>query len=180
LDVNLNSILLASLSIPAVVFIFALIVTNTFNERYAIAASFGFAMLFAWFVSNVKRSAVIACFLLAASSLLIAAAPRRIASLQAVADSGLKNRLVYLTAPTAQVNPDRTNEDLVNHWHEFRPDLKITSPEAFVAAHRRFYVLHSDQSTDVITPWLMRTFRLRALWNIDEDHRNVWFFEATS
>jgi hypothetical protein len=209
-DVELNSILLASLAIPAIVFVFALIVTKTFNERYAIAACFGFAMLFARFISNVRRPAVVACILLAASSLLIAAAPRRLSNpdhygmkaivdtpdsapvvvgeglafieMQAAADGGLRNRLVYLTTPAGEVNPDRTNEDLVTHWHEFRQDLRVINPESFVAAHDHFYLLHSDQSTDVITPWLMRTFRLRAVWNIvdDKDHRNVWLFEATS
>jgi exo-beta-1,3-glucanase (GH17 family) len=102
--------------------------------------------------------------------------------MQAAADGGLRNRLVYLTTPAGEVNPDRTNEDLVTHWHEFRQDLRVINPESFVAAHDHFYLLHSDQSTDVITPWLMRTFRLRAVWNIvdDKDHRNVWLFEATS
>ena len=183
-DIELNSILLASLAIPALVFVFALIVTKTFNERYAIAACFGFAMLFARFISNVKRPAAVACILLAASSILIAAAPRKLSNpdhyrmkaiadtpdsapvvvgeglafieMQAVADAGLKNRLVYLTTPAGEVNPDRTNEDLVTHWHEFRQDLKVVNPESFVAAHHHFYLLHTDQSTDVITPWLMR------------------------
>jgi Dolichyl-phosphate-mannose-protein mannosyltransferase len=208
-DTNWNVIILATTSIPILVFLFALVVTGTFNERYAVAASFGFAMLFAGFLGSSRMGAVMSCMLLLASSFLIAAAPRRLPpadhygsaamtatkdtepivvgeglaflELQAAADPRLKSRLVYLTTPEGEFNADPTNEDLVRRWQEFRPDLRVVDPQSFLKTNSRFFVLHTDQSMDVITPWLMHTALLRAVWNnvSEKDKQNVWLFEAS-
>jgi hypothetical protein len=95
---------------------------------------------------------------------------------------------VYLTVPEGETSPDITNEDLLKRWQEFHPDLNVQTPEAFLKANPRFYVLHTSQSTDVITPFLTASGRLRVVWNKvilrdprninDRDNRNVWVFEV--
>ncbi|HWF37191.1 MAG TPA: glycosyltransferase family 39 protein [Candidatus Acidoferrales bacterium] len=203
-DLNFTIILAATTAIPVVVFLFAKITHGTFNGRYAAAACFGFAMLFAFFVSRLRHTQFIACALLLGSILLMADAPRRLPvtdryemnlmaethdaapivvgeglafiELQERTSPELKARLVYLKAPPDEVNPDPTNEDAVNHWSEFRPDLKVFNAEEFVQQTPHFYLLHSDATTDVITPWLMRNMSLRPLW----ERGGLWFFEGNA
>ena len=216
-NTNLEILILASIAVPSIVYVFAMAVTHTFNDRYAIAASFGFAMLLARLVSCFRFREAISYVVILAAMVLLAAAPRRAIAdndvyatkyLQSTADSvpivvgealaffelhtqaepRLLKRLVYLTVPKGQTSPDITNEDLLKRWQEFRPDLNVQAPEAFMKANPHFYVLHTSQSTDVITPFLTASGRLLAIWNKsilrdprsinDRDNRNVWVFEV--
>ena len=216
-NTNLEILVLGSLVVPLIVYVFARVVTHTFNDRYAIAACFGFAMLVARIVSYFRFRDAISCVVVLAAIVLLAGAPRRSAAdndvyatkflestpdsvpivvgeglayfeLQVRADPRLLKRLVYLTVPKGETSPDITNEDLLKRWQEFHPDLTMQTPEAFLKANAHFYVLHTSQSTDVITPFLTASGRLRAVWNQiilrdprninDRDNRNVWVFEV--
>ena len=216
-NANLEILMLGSLAAPLIVYVFARAVTHTFNDRYAIAACFGFAMLVARIVSYFRFREAISYVVILATIVLLAAAPRRSITdndvyatkflestpdsapvvvgeglaffeLQTRAEPRLLKRLVYLTVPEGENSPDITNEDLLKRWQEFHPGLNMQVPEAFLKANPHFYVLHTSQSTDVITPFLTALGRLRAVWNKtilrdprninDRDNRNVWVFEV--
>lgn len=207
-NANLEIIILGSLAVPSIVYIFAIAVTHTYNARYGIVACFGFALLLARFVSFLRYRSLISYILVVASVLLLINAPRRVLAknedvyatkylattgdapivvgeglaffeLQARADPKLLRRLIYLTMPAGETSPDISNEDLLKRWREFRL-LNIQNPEIFMNANPHFYVLHTSESTDVITPWLMRQGFLRAKWNNSNqrDTRDVWLFEV--
>ena len=216
-NLNLEILILGSLAVPLIVYGFAMLVTHTFNDRYAIAACLGFAMLVARVVSYFRFREAISYAVILAAIVLLALAPRRgvadsdvyaakflestpesvpivvgeglaFFELQARAEPRLRKRLVYLTVPEGETSPDITNEDLLKRWQEFHADLNMRTPEAFLKANPHFYVLHTSQSTDVITPFLAASGRLRVLWNKvilrdprninDRDNRNVWVFEV--
>jgi hypothetical protein len=205
---NLEIIVLGTVAVPLLVFLFAAVLTGTFNDRYAIAGSIGFAMLAGMLVSYLRAGAALSCALLAASIFLLAITPKHatpadpygieslpltgnddpivvgeglaFVELQGEANAGLRKRLVYLTTPAGESNPDITNEGLVEQWRLYRPDLNVEDPADFLKKHSHFYVLHSSKTTDVITPWLVRSGRLKVAANQpeDKDNRNVWLFES--
>jgi hypothetical protein len=205
---NYEIIVLATAAVPFIVFLFALVVTKTFNERYAIAGCIGFAMLTASLISYLRVGAAISCVLLAGSVVLLAMAPKHATpadpygaqslartgdsdpivvgeglvflELEAGASPDLRSRLVYLTTPPSEVNPDTTNDGLVKRWHQFRPDLNIQDPGAFLRSHSHFYLLHTSESADVITPWLMRAGRLKVKGTStdEKDNKDTWLFEV--
>lgn len=206
-SLNLEIIMLATVSVPFLVFLFAELVTKAFNERYAIVGTLGFAMLVTMLISRVCLGKAISGVLLFVSIFLLVAAPKRalpsdhygmellsstgkapivvgeglaFLELEAEAKPELRDRLVYLTLPAGEKSPDSTNEDLVKRWQRFRPDLKVEDPGYFLQANQHFFVLHTNQSTDAITPWLIRSGRLRAKWNLRDDRhdRDVWLLEA--
>jgi hypothetical protein len=200
-------IAIATSAVPLIVFLFALVVTRTFNERYAIAGSMGFALLTASLLSYLRVGPAVSCALLAGSVVLLLMAPRHATSpdpygiqqlsrtgdsdpivvgeglvfleLEDAASPALRSRLVYLTAPPSEPNPDTTNDGLLTRWHIFRPDLNIRDPQDFLLSTRHFYLLHSSESADVITPWLVRTGRLKVKGS-QPGNRNSWLFEMTS
>jgi hypothetical protein len=205
---NYEIIVLATAAVPFIVFLFALVVTKTFNERYAIAGCIGFAMLTASLISYLRVGAAISCALLAGSVVLLAMAPKHATpadpygaqslartgdsdpivvgeglvflELEAGGSPDLRSRLVYLTTPPSEVNPDTTNDGLVKRWHQFRPDLNIQDPGAFLRSHSHFYLLHTSESADVITPWLMRAGRLKVKGTStdEKDNKDTWLFEV--
>ena len=204
---NLEIITVALVCIPVIVFVFAVFVTKTFNDRYAIAASLGFALLFAMLISHLRAGAALSSLLLLASIALFALIPRHVSSdhygmplwssitenapivvgeglafmeLQEAAQPALRQRLVFLTQPPGDPNPDPTNEDIVKRWSAFRPGMQVEDRDTFLRDHSHFFVLHSNQSTDVITPSLLQAGRLKALSNIHDEHddRGIWLFES--
>jgi hypothetical protein len=216
-NTNLEIIVLCALAVPAIVYVFALLVTHTFNDRYAIAACFGFAMMLSRLISYFRFHNAISYLAVAGSILLLVGSPRRtffdpdvyamqslsstpdtapivvgealaFFELQAQAKPQLLKRLVFLRIPVGVTSPDVTNEDLLQRWKEFRPDLNIQNTEGFMNTNPHFYVIHTSQSTDVITPYLTSAGKLSAVWNKtfardprninDRDNRNVWLFEV--
>jgi Dolichyl-phosphate-mannose-protein mannosyltransferase len=204
---QIEIVILGSLLVPVFVFMFALFVTGTFNERYALTAALGFSMLIGRLISGFSAGPVLSCGMLLLSVPLLAMAPTHVYAdhygmqvlsslpgtdpivvgeglafleLKAAAGPAVEKRLVYLTTPPGEPNPDPTNEDLVKRWTQFRSDLNVQDARQFLASHAHFYLIHTDQSTDVITPWLMRNGCLRARWNngMHKDTPGVWIFEA--
>lgn len=203
----LEIIALALVSIPAIVFVFALLVTKTFNQRYAIAGCLGSAIVFAVCISYFKAARVVSCALLLISAGLLAMAPKHVMTdkydttrlmatdsepvvvgeglafleLQYSAPEALRKRLVYLTSPANVANPDPTNEDILRRWQLFHPEMRIEDTETFLQAHDHFFVLHTDESMDVITPTLGDAGRLKVVSEIsrDRDRRGEWLFEVT-
>lgn len=101
--------------------------------------------------------------------------------LQYSAPEALRKRLVYLTSPANVANPDPTNEDILRRWQLFHPEMRIEDTETFLQAHDHFFVLHTDESMDVITPTLGDAGRLKVVSEIsrDRDRRGEWLFEVT-
>lgn len=204
---NLEIIALSLIAIPAIVFIFTLFVTKTYNDRYAIAASLGFAILFATMVSYLRVGAALSVFLILVSTVLLAGSPRHSSpdhygipvlssmggnepivvgeglafmELQEAAPPALRNRLVFLYQRPGEPNPDPTNEDIVKRWSAYRPGMKVEERDLFLQDHPHFLVLHSTSSTDVITPSLVREGRLKVLRNMGDEHEDngMWLFES--
>jgi hypothetical protein len=179
---NFYIITLCTIAFPLLVFAFALFVTKTFNLRYALITTFGFACLLAYVFNSVPA------FKSAAGAILLAACPLAFLSAPAWGDSipeqvslfreaskpypivvgegrlffemaealpkPIKSRLVYVDTPPGTKDPDPTNEHLVDRWRLIRPDLTVMSAPDFFAKYPHFYLFHTSSSADVITTWL--------------------------
>lgn len=173
---DFDLIAFAACGIPVIVYAFAALVSHTFNERYAVAAALGFALLLARCaaVLPAPRWTVPGLILLLLASM---AFPLRTASLAddlrgdaALADrapndlpivtgNGLRflelsenarpetaARLVYLTAPREADLGDPTNEHQVERWKTINPGLAVEPAQAFFAAHRTFLIFRDPEA----------------------------------
>jgi hypothetical protein len=196
---------------PLLVFAFALFVTRTFNLRYVLAGSLGFSCLIAFvpgMVSAFRWAAGL--ILLAACPLALMSTPypsgglaehvnvikkasqpypivigegRVYFELEEAVPGDLKSRLVYVNTPRGAVNPDVTNEHLLQRWHRIRPDLKIENAGDFFARNPRFYLFHTASSTDVITSWLLERHlivRPVASYDYGGEYGAGWLLEAVA
>ena len=194
---------------PLLVFVFALLVTKTFNLRYVLAGSLGFSCLIAYALGMASA------FRWSAGLILLAACPFALMStpypsgglaehvnvvkkvpqpypivigegrvyfeLEEAVPGDFKSRLVYVNTPPRAVNPDITNEHLLQRWHQIRPDLNIENADDFFARNPRFYLFHTASSTDVITKWLLeRHLIVRPVsWHdYGGEYGAGWLFEA--
>lgn len=180
---NFYIIIICTIAFPLLVLAFALFVTKTFNLRYTLIATFGFAYLLAYIFNSVP------VFRSAAGAILLAACPLAFLSAPSLGDSipeqvllfgeaskpypivvgegrlffemaealpkQIKSRLVYVNTPPGTIDPDPTNEHLVDRWHLIRPDLTVMSAPDFFAQNPHFYLFHTGSSADVITKWLL-------------------------
>ncbi len=202
---NLYVIAVCTLAFPLLVFVFAVVVTKTFNWRYCLIATFGLPCLLAYVLDRVpafKPAAgailLAACpFALLSSPQLSASVPDEVAVLQKASGPDpivigegrlyfeleealpreLKDRLVYVDAPAGAINPDPTNEHLVDRWRLIKPDLKVVKATDFFAEHPHFYVFHTSESTDTITPWLIQQHLID---KTVAEHEDALLFEAES
>jgi hypothetical protein len=194
---NFYIITLCTIAFPVLVFAFSLVVTKTFNLRYMLIATFGFACLLAYVFSSVPvfRSAV-GAILLAACPLALLSAPsagaaipeqvllfkeaskpypivlgegRLYFELMEALPKDMKSRLVYVDTPPGAENPDPTNEHLVDRWHLIRPDLTVMRAPDFFAQNPHFYLFHTASSTDVITTWLRKRHLIDKLVAMEGD-----------
>ncbi len=205
--INLYIIAFCAVAFPLLVFIFALVVTKTYNTRYCLIACLGFALLTASALSRIPAFRLITAPLLLAGCVLVffrsipAGVPPNMPEIAEVLShatepypivvgeglqyfqleeglpDGLKSRLVYVTAPAGAAIPDPTNENQVKRWIPLRPDLKIVNAQTFLARNPRFYLLHTSDSTDILTGWLIRHNMIDKL---DINSGGVWLFEAGS
>lgn len=182
-DYNYYVITLCIFLFPLLVFAFALLVTKTFNLRYALAGTLGFSCLIAYVIGDLSAFRWgVGLILLAACPFALMSAPypsagigdyvnllkkasdpypivigeaRVYFELEEAVPSDFKSRLVYVNTPPGAVNPDITNEHQLQRWHQIRPDLRTNDADAFFARNPRFYLFHTASSTDVITNWLL-------------------------
>jgi Dolichyl-phosphate-mannose-protein mannosyltransferase len=196
-----------TVAFPLLVFLFAIAVTKTFNTRYCIVACLGSALLVASILSRMPAFHLITTPLLLAGCILTflrsvpagvlpntpeiadiladATKPYPIAvdeglqyfQLQEGLPDQLKSRLVYVTTPAGVTNPEPTNENQVKRWIPLRPDLKVMSADVFLAQNPHFYFLHTTESNNALTDWLLRKGMIE---KVDEYSGHTWLFEAGS
>ena len=204
--VNPYIVAVCAAAFPLLVFLFALLVTKTFNTRYCITACLGSAFLVAFVLSRVPGFHLITTPLLLAGCILtfLRSAPAGVTpntpeivdiladatkpypivvneglqyfQLQEGLPDHLKSRLVYVTTP-AGVITELTNENQVKRWLPLRPELKVMSPDAFLAQNPHFYFLHTTESNNALTYWLLRKGKIE---KIDAFSGHAWLFEAGS
>ena len=171
-------------AMPAAIFLFALLVTHTFNDRYVVAGALGLAMLLAIGVSRLPHAGLVSAALIATAGVSFVAAQfaegaddvrtEAIAAVEAapqglpiVTGNGLRffelsegakpavaHRLVYLTSPSGVISPDPTNEHQVQRWANIRGDLAVIDAAGFVARNPRFLVFSDPSAVDVLPDWL--------------------------
>jgi hypothetical protein len=160
---NLDIIAAVTCALPLVTFLVTLVAVHTFNTRYVIAASLGFAILTARYVASLPRARLLCCALLAISAGLMimpdtwAASARqreRVLALVRAAPPGLPiatgNGLRFLEIP------DPTNQHILERWKTILPNLPIVGTSAFMRAHRRFLVFSDESAVDLLPAWLAR------------------------
>lgn len=204
---NLYVIAFSAVTFPLVTYVFSLAVTRTFNLRYALIGTFGFACLLACVVERAQRFTM-ACWIIllpACPLALLSAIPDAISvadqlvlaeyapkpypvvvgegqlyfELEEAAPPEMKSRLTFLKTPPGVVNPDPTNEHLLDRWHVIRPDLQILDAKDFFAANPRYYLLHTNDSTDALTPWLMKHGAIsKPVVESRTQYQDGWLFEA--
>ncbi len=194
-DLDFDVLTLAVTAIPLIVFVAGVLITRTFNERYALAAALGIAILYARLIERLPRGGWMACFLLALSCglwdihALRSLAPEQDSDLALLrqatggepivigeglhylqldeaADPGLRRRLVFLHGPDS-AGFDPTNEHQVERWAPIRPELAIEDLAAFVKANRSFYLLGDSDPKDVVTGYFIRSGAVRSVLGRD-------------
>ncbi|MBV8898300.1 MAG: glycosyltransferase family 39 protein [Acidobacteriaceae bacterium] len=187
---------------PIIVFVFARVVTHTFSLRYALAGSIGVACLIACCFGRLPalKWAILPVLLVSCWMTSREIPPQRFGDVMLqlitqaskpypivigeglqyfqifeVAPAPLRSNLFYVTSPKGIVSPDPTNENQLKRWQPLKPELNVVDSDAFFARNPRFYLLHSTDSRDVLTPWLLE----RGL--IEKPVANIgaaWLFEA--
>lgn len=165
---------------PIGVFAFALLVSHSYADRYALAGGIGVALLFAALAQQFSPRASVALL-----AMLIAATPWRaggeiakadrldaLAAVEAapsalpiVTGSGLRffelrensvagPRIAFLD--TRMPSGDPTNRNQISRWKAIDPSLKIEDAQAFLCAHPAFYLFAQplDGGADELPAWL--------------------------
>lgn len=168
---------------PLGIFVFALLVSHSYADRYALVGGIGIALLFASVTQQLgKRSAAVS---VAVIVLLILAAPWRNAgeigkgdrlqalasvasvrdSLPIVTGSGLRffevsenipgARITFLDTPGA-LSGDPTNAHQVLRWHAIDPGLKVENATAFLCRAPVFHLFTQPDGggADALPGWL--------------------------
>ena len=204
-DLDYDVITASAVALPLIVFAASFLVTKTFNERYAIAASLGVAMLYARLVARMPGGSWVACGLLATSCALwgvhalkaghlsgnpdlmllekasgdqpiVVGEGQLYIQLEELAPDDLRRRLVFLTMPGAP-SSDPTNAHQVERWAPLRPDLTVTTLDSFVASHSSFYLFSSAEEKDIVTRHFIRTGEIAQVHgNAITDSGESWLF----
>lgn len=183
-------------AVPAVVFVFARLVTHAFSERYVIVAALGCAVLLARLLGALaNRAGLVAVGLLGLLTLMTPfggqiAAPGRaetIALVRAapfdlpiVTGDGLRffelsadpivagaDRLVYLHLDDATAGGDPTNRHQVERWAALKPSVRVVDATTFVCETPRFLLLHDPAGgPDELPAWLDKVATVRWLQQI--------------
>ena len=208
-DLDFDVITACTVAVPLVVFAASIVVTKTFNERYALAAALGVAMLYARLVARMPGGHWVACGLLATSCglwgihALKARVPQgnpdlallrravgeqpivigeglRYLQLEEAAPPALRRRLVFLSMPGAE-SSDPTNAHQVERWAPLRPDLTITPLDSFAASHPSFYLFSSAEEKDSVTNHFVQTGEIAQVnGNAIADGGESWLFTVHS
>lgn len=177
------SIVLGMIIFPLIVFLFARLVTKTFQERYVISSVIGMTALICgcirsnrFFRRMVPLTVVFAGVLsfgtifhfaaMNSSKKIISALP---GSCPIVIADGVqwfpmleelppttRSRIVYLTLPRSVPLGDPTNEHQIERWKAIDPRLPVEDIDRFLQQNSRFYVVDSQTSDDTQTQYLVQ------------------------
>lgn len=201
---NLFIIAFSTIAFPIVVFLFAKFVTKTFNVRYCLIAGLGFSILAGCLVNELRGGKLAISLSVLASSVLMFLHPASqlgdkvpdILTLFARANTNdpivvgeglqyfqieeavpadLKDRIYFVTSPADARNDDPTNENQVKRWKSIRPDLRVVDAKSFFLEHPHFYLLHTAETADLLTDWLLRHSLLKSPVAFTDD---AWLFQA--
>ncbi|TPG56377.1 hypothetical protein EAH76_02125 [Sphingomonas glacialis] len=169
--------------LPIGVFIFAMFVSHSYSDRYALAGGIGIGLLFAALAHQLGARAAPASVLLLALLILgsawrnggeiaktdrldaIAVMKAAPATLPIVTGSGLRffelrhnvpgARLVFLDTPNIPPG-DPTNRNQVLRWKAIDPMLSVENADAFVCSTPAFYLFAQppDGGADTLPDWL--------------------------
>jgi cytochrome bd-type quinol oxidase subunit 2 len=171
-------------AVPIGVFVFAVLVSHSYADRYALVGAIGIALLFGALAqqlgSRAAPASVAVLTLLIVASLwrgeseigkhdrldALAAVDAAPGNLPIVTGSGLRffelrentaagARLVFLDTPGTP-SPDPTNANQVLRWKVINANLPVTGAAAFVCATPVFYIFAqpSDGGADTLPGWL--------------------------
>jgi len=180
----LVAIAIGSSLLPVVTFLFALLVSGAYKERYVLPAIIGvvlwiclgmerlpyrqvlcpsFALLAAATMFSNQRipmaqaSLVPQAFAAASQPYPIALA-EGLEFLQEMEDPALssiqKSRIVYLTMPAGYLFPDGINENVVVRWKQIKPGLSVFDADSYLATRRCFYDFDTHKTSDDLTGYL--------------------------
>ena len=175
-------VVLGSLILPLIVFVFSLVVTKTFNLRYVIAGSIGASAVLAEVLSGFPYfRRVVPAILLVASVLtlkfgvpsmeffdhnaiygalpgrdpVVVADGSQFFQLEESAPVVFRSRLIYLTVPPDVAVGDASNLHEIMMWKRIRPDLPVEDARTFLSEHGRFYVLDERTADDTPAVFLL-------------------------
>jgi hypothetical protein len=180
---RLEMMMIALCALPFTTFAFSLFVTKSFSSRYMASAALLPAILIPYMLDRLpwRRTASLALVALVMAVLYMRAQPAiggiadTLAVLQKAkpplpivvgegllyielmeaAEPSLRPRLVYLTRPAGSFSPDPSNENAVVRLAGLRPEFQVSDVNAFLSAHRSFYVVTRPRlSIDTTTPLL--------------------------
>jgi Dolichyl-phosphate-mannose-protein mannosyltransferase len=180
--------------LPVVTFLFALLVTRSFNTRYFFAAAMALGMFVSRLIGRRQfAESISACFLMLAAGLfvthLLSAATHTDPRLEVVsrapgslpivvgdasdffvlvesASKAERERLVFVGMPPGASSPDPEPEMVAVRWKKLRPDLAVFGADQFLAGRCSFYVLDTQSQREGMTDWLRRNRTLRAVWEV--------------
>jgi hypothetical protein len=160
---------------PLIVFIFSLVVTQTYNDRYVVGTIIGISALLAgalgsspWFRRGVPLLACLAGLLTLSHQIavygafdrppvfnaivkdipIVIADAQQFFTLEESSPERIRSRLVYLTLPRGVEFPDPTVVNQLLRWKAINPQLPVMDAETFLKSHKEFYLLDTHAGTD--------------------------------
>jgi hypothetical protein len=165
-----------------IVFVFGVLFTGTFNQRYSTAALIGISALVAGSFSDSPSFARAVPLIALAATIwtlsytesyygkfdqsaafqklpgpypIVVAEGLQFFQLEESTPPQIRSRLTYLTLPSGIRASDPTNELMVRRWKRIDPNLPITDLSVFLGLHPRFYVIDTKSSDDTLASYLL-------------------------
>jgi hypothetical protein len=177
---NTAMIALGALLLPAVTFVFSLLLGSAFNARYFIAATLGLGLSAGMVMTRLPHGRRLsawlaaACILAFALSSLMSFEDRRLSvlgrapeplpvltpfasdffELSESAPPDIRRHLVYAGMPHRLQNSDLEPQRIAAAWKQIRPELQVFQPEEFLRKTPEFYVLCTGTPRESLTVWL--------------------------
>ncbi len=179
---NFWEIVIGTILLPLIIFVFTLFTTKSFNVRYVIAGAIGTSAILAETINGFPPfRRVLPAILLAASLFMLAwgmpsieyfhhsaaykflsgpypivvADGSQFFQLEETSPDDIRSRLVYLILPADVPVGDITNEHVIMRWKKINPSLPVVDASTFLASNSKFYVLDERTADDTPAAYLM-------------------------
>ncbi|MGB6975208.1 MAG: glycosyltransferase family 39 protein [Terracidiphilus sp.] len=184
------ALVLGSLLAPILIFLFAMLVTKSFNLRYVLVGAIGASALLAEVLGSFAAfDKILPAGLLAAaifttiwgvpsmkyfhnaplynampgSAPIVEADGSQFFQLEESAPSAFRSRLEYLVVPANVPVADAMNQHVIQRWKLVNPALPVEDMSRFLAGNGRFYVLDQHTTDDTPAAYLLAQHKI-ALW----------------